>query len=239
MADPRRAGDDDGADSTQVVHTAWFFYLLLGLGGIVWVGLREEVIPLSLFFDPAGWWIDLGVGAAAGLVLLAVWSLGLRFLAAGRELESRLGELLGGLSTDEAVALALLSGVAEELFFRGAVQGSWGWAWATVLFGLLHSGPGRIFGLWTVFALLAGALFGGLMEWRGNLLAPVVAHVLVNAVNLRRVGAAGGSAQAPGADDGSGPIPAREADQRPQQEDGGGDGGGDGAAGGDDSRQRE
>jgi membrane protease YdiL (CAAX protease family) len=56
-----------------------------------------------------------------------------------------------------------------------------------VLFALLHTGPGRHFRLWTVFAVLAGALFGGLMLWRGNLLAPVVGHVLVNGVNLRRL----------------------------------------------------
>jgi membrane protease YdiL (CAAX protease family) len=43
--------------------------------------------------------------------------------------------------------------------------------------------------LWTLFAVVAGSLFGGLMLWRGNLLAPVVAHFLVNAVNLSRLAA--------------------------------------------------
>ena len=81
----------------------------------------------------------------------------------------------------------MLSGFAEELFFRGAVQGSWGFVWATLLFALMHTGPDPAFRLWTLFALLAGALFGGLMLWRGNLLAPVTAHFVVNAVNLRRI----------------------------------------------------
>jgi len=176
-------------EATQVVRTAWVFYLLLGLGGVLWIGFREDVIPLALFVDPAGWWLDLGLGIAAGGTLLAVWNLGVRRLAAARALEERLGAVIGALSGEEAVALALLSGVAEELFFRGAVQGSWGWLWATLLFALLHSGPGREFRLWTAFAAIAGGLFGGLMAWRGNLLAPMVAHVLVNAVNLRRLGA--------------------------------------------------
>jgi membrane protease YdiL (CAAX protease family) len=39
--------------------------------------------------------------------------------------------------------------------------------------------------MWTVFAALAGLLFGGLMLWRGNLLAPMVGHFVVNAINLR------------------------------------------------------
>ena len=33
--------------------------------------------------------------------------------------------------------------------------------------------------------LLAGLLFGGLMLWRGNLLAPFTGHFVVNAINLR------------------------------------------------------
>jgi membrane protease YdiL (CAAX protease family) len=174
-------------DSAQLVKTAWAFYLLLAVGGVVWVGSREGAIPLHLFFDPATWWLDAIAGLACGGTLLLVWNTGLRRLAAARELEERLAEVLGPLTADQAVALAFFSGVAEELFFRGAVQGSWGWLWATLLFALLHTGPGLSFRLWSVFAAVAGGLFGGLMLWRGNLLAPMLAHFLVNAVNLYRL----------------------------------------------------
>src|SRR5262245_9216219 len=145
------------------------------------------MIPLSLFVDTGAWWLDLGVGLAAGLLLLAVWWIAERRFALARELEARLAGVLGPLTLSEAIALALLSGFAEELFFRGAVQATLGWAAATLLFALLHSGPGRAFRLWSLFALLAGGIFGGLMAWRGNLLGPAVGHFLVNAVNLRRL----------------------------------------------------
>jgi len=177
------------ASPERVVRAAWAFYLVLGLGGLLWIGSREGVIPLELFVDPGGWWIDLGLGVGAGAALLAAWWLLARSFAAGRELERKIAEVLGPLGVDQAIALAFLSGVAEELFFRGAVQGSWGWAWATVLFAVLHTGPGLSFRLWTLFAVVAGSLIGGLMLWRGNLLAPVVAHFLVNAVNLSRLAA--------------------------------------------------
>jgi len=184
-------------EAAQVVKAAWAVYLLLAVGGVVWVGSREGTIPLSLFFDPDGWWIDAAAGLACGGALLLAWNLGLRRLAAARNLEDRLAGLLGPLSADQAVVLAFFSGVAEELFFRGAVQGSWGWLWATLLFALLHTGPGLSVGLWSAFAAVAGGLFGGLMLWRGNLLAPMLAHFLINAVNLHRLGraaAAGGAA---------------------------------------------
>jgi len=104
-----------------------------------------------------------------------------------RELEGTIAETLGPLTTTEVVALALLSGFAEEVFFRGAIQSAWGPIIATALFALLHMGPGREFRLWTVFALVAGAAFGGLMVWRQTLLAPVLAHIAVNLVGLARI----------------------------------------------------
>jgi len=95
--------------------------------------------------------------------------------------------MLGPLAPGETLSLALISGFSEELFFRGAMQGVFGFTLTLVVFTLLHTGPGRAFRLWTAFAAVAGALLGGLMSWRGSLLAPVVAHVLVNGVNLRRL----------------------------------------------------
>ena len=171
----------------RLYRFAWGLYMLLAVAGALWIGLRRGVIPLSLFVDPRTWWLDLGAGLALGLLLLGAWWGAERTFPLAKELEARLAGALGAISGSEAIALALLSGFAEELFFRGAVQGALGWAAATVLFGLLHSGPGKAFRLWTLFALLAGGLMGGLMAWRGNLLGPVAGHVLVNAVNLRRL----------------------------------------------------
>lgn len=151
------------------------------------MGLAGGGLALARFVDPASWWLDLLWGLAAGAALLGLWLAGRRLLPLARELERAIADLLDGLSPADALALALISGFAEELFFRGAVQGSWGVVAATVLFALLHTGPGRPFLLWTLFALLAGAVFGALALYRGNLLAPIAAHALVNAVNLRRL----------------------------------------------------
>ena len=161
--------------------------MALAVGGAVWIGLREGVIPLRLFVDVRQWWLDLLLGLGAGLLLLGLWKGSEKIVPLARDLEDQLGSVLGPLGRSEVIALAVLSGFAEELFFRGAVQGTFGWLPATLLFALLHTGPGRAFRLWTLFALLAGLLFGGLMALRGNLLGPVVAHFLVNAVNLWRL----------------------------------------------------
>ena len=177
----------DALPGDQLYRIAWVFYLFLAIGGAIWVGARTGRVGIGLFVDPGGWWIDLALGFGAGGLLLGLWQVGLRLLPSATALEGKLAEMLRGVELPEVIALALLSGFAEELFFRGAVQGAWGWPVATLLFALLHVGPGATFRSWPVYAGLAGLIFAGLMEWRGNLLAPVLAHVLVNAINLGRL----------------------------------------------------
>lgn len=164
-----------------------WFYLALALGGVLWIGLRRGAIPLELFVDRDAWPADAAIGLAGAGILVGLWHLGRLALPSARALEVSMAEIIGPLSSAEIVALSALSGFSEELFFRGAVQSQWGIVPATVIFALLHVGPGKEFRLWTAFALVAGAGLGGLMLWRGNLLAPVLAHAAVNLWGLRRL----------------------------------------------------
>lgn len=171
----------------QLYKQAWMFYLLLAVGGVFWVGAHYGSIPLTLFLDPGSWWIDVLLGIAAALLLIALWSLGRSRLAGMRELEDQISRLIGPLDEAEVFALAFLSGFTEEFFFRGAMQSSWGWIWATLVFGLIHTGPGKVFRLWTVYALVAGLCFALLTHYRGNIMAAVLAHMIVNGIHLRRL----------------------------------------------------
>lgn len=108
-------------------------------------------------------------------------------MAPARRLEDSLAEVIGRLDASEALALALISGFAEEFLFRGVLMTDLGAVGSLVLFTILHTGPGRVYLLWTAFAAIAGGLFTWLTVWSGDLLPAVVAHTLVNAVNLRRL----------------------------------------------------
>ena len=170
----------------RLYAVAWAFYLLLALAGCVWTGWRGD-LSWRLFVDPARWAQDLAAGVATAALLIALWAQARRWLPAARRVEDYIGGVLGDVERDEIFALAVISSIAEELFFRGGVQGSWGWLAATALFALLHTGPGRHFRLWTLFALIGGGAFGLLTWWSGNLLAAIVAHGVVNGWNLRYV----------------------------------------------------
>jgi membrane protease YdiL (CAAX protease family) len=130
---------------------------------------------------------DVGVGLlAAGIVVLLSRQLTQR-TRFGEQLERSLRAVLGPLSLAECWLLALLSGVAEEAFFRGALQPQVGLLAASLLFGAAHFVPRRELIAWTGFSIAAGLLLGWLFDATGNLVAPVVAHAVINGVNLRHL----------------------------------------------------
>ena len=179
----------------SLYKTAWGLYLVLAILGVLWLGGQHGALTLEIFLVPRALHIDLAWGLGAGGALLAAWWLASKIIPGLRRLEDELSTMLDGLDSSEAVALALISGFAEELFFRGAMQQSWGF-WPTVLlFGLLHTGPKRAFLWWTAFATGAGAFFGWIVLERGTLLPAIVAHIIVNGVNLWRLARRGESGE--------------------------------------------
>ena len=124
------------------------------------------------------------MGLVAGALVISV-SAALSRTGWGRDLSQALGSLLGPLRWRDCLVLAVLSGVSEEAFFRGALQPEVGLFVASVIFGLAHLAPRRELAPWCLFSFGAGLLLGVLFERTGNLVAPVVAHFAVNAVNLR------------------------------------------------------
>jgi membrane protease YdiL (CAAX protease family) len=163
------------------------FYGVLGAVAVAWRLWLDGVPPWRVSPDvaPRPLWLRLGLGVAVGLALVAVSRLATERTRTGRALADELSALIGPLSQRRALGFALASGFAEEAFFRGALQPRVGLLAATVLFAAAHYVPRRGLRVWSLFALAAGALFGALYEWSGDLLAPAVAHAVVNGLNLR------------------------------------------------------
>jgi hypothetical protein len=164
------------------------FYGAMAIVAVLWrVGLYREPIFFSSQAFASGellWLRDLGIGLGVGAAIVVLSNLVTRFTQWGENLARAMAEALGPLSTPDAILLACASGLAEEMFFRGALQPRVGLVLASLLFGIVHFVPRRDFLPWTGFALCAGFVFGALYDATGNLLAPVVAHAVVNGINL-------------------------------------------------------
>jgi membrane protease YdiL (CAAX protease family) len=184
-------------DGRTVVFGLLIYALLLGaslgaaalwpaVAGVPWV--LPDRVPQD---------VALGLLAGGGVVA-ASWA-SVRWTAAGRRLADLLGRTLQGLPAWGSLPLALAAGVAEEAVFRGtlwtATEAAAGpnaaWIVTSVAFGLAHGMFRPGLRTWSAFALATGVLLGGLRLATGGILAAVVAHALVDAVNLPLVRRAG------------------------------------------------
>lgn len=139
------------------------------------------VLPLDL---PLPWYV---AAVGTGLGLVALTALAEPRWPALRRLGTELAAAIAPITLPRVLTLAVLSGVCEEALFRGPVQLTLGWPVATVLFALVHGGGSRRHLAWTGFALLAGLAFAGLAIAYQSIWPPALAHVLVNAINMRRL----------------------------------------------------
>jgi membrane protease YdiL (CAAX protease family) len=174
-------GDEDLSPSTVSVVV---FYLCFVAAALLWDFLRTGPSEL-IFYQGQTLLRDLMMGLGVGLCVVLLSRLGSRFVAPIRKLESDLAQVLGRLSYTDVFVYALMSSVGEEMFFRGAMQPAWGLLATALIFGFVHGGyVGRLW-IWSLFALAIGFAFGWMFEYTTNLCAPIVAHFVVNGINLR------------------------------------------------------
>jgi membrane protease YdiL (CAAX protease family) len=185
-----KSGPQGGTREALPARLVIGFYGLMAAAAVVWRLAADGVLPWAEAPGqpvlPIHWRLAAGLGAGAALVALSrAWT---ARSEAGRALAAELARVLGPLSGGRALAFAAASGLAEEAFFRGALQPQVGALAATLIFAAAHFVPAPRLRVWSLFALLAGAAFAALFAWTGDLLAPALAHVLVNALNLRWLG---------------------------------------------------
>jgi len=158
---------------------------------LVW-GMFRGLTPGWWSFD-SGWDVPpavaLGVALGLGGVLL---SRQMELNVEGiRKIGDRFASILGGATTRDAIQLAALSSIGEELLFRGCMQQEWGLWPATILFAVVHTGPQRVFLWWTASAFVFGLGLALLYEHQGGLLAPILMHFTINVFNIRFLGLRG------------------------------------------------
>jgi uncharacterized protein len=171
-----------------IVATA---YLLLAAGA-AWVAQCWRGHSVIVLANP---WLALGGTTAAhffsamlGLsigaaVVLATKAIVVRFGFAAR-LHAELRPLALGLSTQMVVVLATTSAVGEELVFRGLLQPWIGLVPQSILFGLLHQTGGSSRWVWMIWATIMGLLLGAMYQLSGSVVGPVIAHAIINGLNL-------------------------------------------------------
>lgn len=165
---------------TQVLIAMGVTALVLLFIAKLWLHLGSvTLLPLQGTAEA----ILLGLGIAVGITLLS--SLVYRLWPAYRQsADFYLQMVLKPLVLPDIIWLGLLPGMSEELLFRGVMLpavglNATGVVATSLLFGILHlSGPQQ----WpyVVWATAVGLLLGLSALLTGNLLVPIVAHIVTN-----------------------------------------------------------
>jgi hypothetical protein len=129
-------------------------------------------VPIELNWRSAGQVISASCFLMALVGLLT--SLDLSFMRRIHEKLEGLKELIVSLTLTERVYLSVVAGFSEELFFRGVLQSSWGIVIVSFIFGALHAITLGYF----LLATAIGFFLGWLLQYSGNLMAPMAVHAL-------------------------------------------------------------
>jgi len=192
---------DDSSDSvfgTAISVELGLGVIAIGLGWLTGVDVRQW-IPQFELSRSADIFAGLAMGVAAAIpMLIAIELLERIDWEPIRKLKT-LDELpvvsaLLALNAGELVAISVAAGVGEELLVRGWLMG-WicgplnsatpiaiGLALlaSSVAFGLMHP----ITKTYAVLTSIIGLYLGGLVLWSGNLLVPIAAHTVYDAVHM-------------------------------------------------------
>jgi membrane protease YdiL (CAAX protease family) len=166
-------------------------YALIAMGAL---GLGRAFDRGSLLSYPAPWLPLSGAEAHAFSLILggafaAAVVVGTRVLVENvgwaKNLHRDLKPMTVGLDGTGIAVIAALSALAEELVFRGLLMPWLGLLPQAVLFGFAHaqlSGPSRW--VWVAWASVVGLALGAVFGLSGSLLGPMLAHALINGINL-------------------------------------------------------
>ncbi|MEL7225463.1 MAG: CPBP family intramembrane glutamic endopeptidase [Cyanobacteria bacterium J06576_12] len=145
----------------------------------IWQFFEPLRLPVILEWQGIALGIGIGLSISAGSALVyRLWP------AYRKSADVYLSFVLSPLLISDCIWIGLLPGMSEELLFRGVMLPAFGLnatgvAFSSLCFGIMHvSRPHQWpYGIW---ATGVGVLLGTSAVLTGNLLVPIVAHVVTN-----------------------------------------------------------
>lgn len=168
---------------TQVLIAMGVTAIVLLVVAKIWLYLSPiSLMPVKFTMQAGLQGLALGFGITiASSIVYRIWA------EYRRSADQYLSLVLKPLILPDLIWLGLLPGLSEELLFRGVMLPEFGLDVVGVLlssacFGVLHLSSLKQWS-YVVWATIVGAALGLSAIWTGNLLVPIVAHVITNLVS--------------------------------------------------------
>lgn len=176
--------DDSSPAPPSMVRMAAIFYAGMTAVAFAWAGIAGR-LPFWIEGPPDSQsilrWSAVGVLGGLWVVIASRLMMRLRF---AQDMAAIMRQMLGPLTWRQAFLLALMSSIGEELLFRGAMQPTLGLGLTCLIFAAMHWPMSAQLIPWTISAGLMGYAFGWSFDRSGHVLGPVIAHFVINFINL-------------------------------------------------------
>ena len=167
---------------TQLLAAMAATAIILLIIARVWLLFEPIRFPIALV------WQDAGVGLCLGLAISMISGASYKLWPAyRRSADFYLAFVLAPLTLADSIWVGLLPGMSEELLFRGVMlpaigTNTTGLVVSSLCFGVLHM-SGQKQWPYAIWASAIGLVLGASALITGNLLVPVVAHVVTNTLS--------------------------------------------------------
>lgn len=163
----------------QILTAMGVTAIVLLLAARLWLLFDPALLPVDLSVEALLWGLGLGLSITiASSIIYRLWA------DYRRSADYYLALIIQPLALPDLIWLGLLPGLSEELLFRGVMLPSIGLNWygliiSSLCFGVMHFSGSQQWS-YVIWATAIGLVLGwGALE-TGNLLVPVVAHIVTN-----------------------------------------------------------
>lgn len=113
-------------------------------------------------------------------IILCTQEIFLQAFPSYQNLRQHMAKLLGPMSVLQALYLALIAALAEEILFRGALQPYLGVMVTSVLLAILHINLENLFSPLMLLAFLSSFVLGSVFEHTRSIYPTLVIHLIIN-----------------------------------------------------------
>lgn len=179
MANPNNP-EIESLSRTQILIVMGVTALVLLIVAKIWQKLGSiELLPLNFTTDALVWGVGMaGVISIASSIVYHLWP------SYRRSADIYLELVIKPLVWADLIWLGLLPGLSEELLFRGVMLPALGLnitavIFSSIFFGVLHLSGSEQWP-YVVWATIVGFALGYIALATGNLLIPIIAHIITN-----------------------------------------------------------